>query len=80
VLAVFEENPDDGRGWSPHFDKDFYCWHDADGGWAPHDQAGMLDYLQLERTPVVLRGYWIPRALWKTTLGKLSRRISGGLV
>ena len=74
VIAIFVEDDSDGRGYSPLFDTDFYCWHER-GGWASHDYQGLLDYLVLERNPLVLRGYWIPRSEWRPTLGELSKRL-----
>lgn len=75
VLAIFQLDPSDGMGWSPRHAHDYYCWHSSVSGWAPHDFQGMLDYLVLEKQPIVLRGYWVPYEMWTQKLGKMRNRL-----
>ena len=75
VLAVFQPDPNDGMGWSPRVGHDYYCWHANEKGWAPHDFQGMLDYLVLEKHPLVIRGYWVPRECWSLRVGQMRRRL-----
>jgi hypothetical protein len=43
----------------------FYCWHDTE--WVPHDMLGLMTYLgQPGATKIVLRGYAIPVAAFRT--------------
>ena len=75
VLAIFQPDPSDGMGWCPRHAHDYYCYQADVSGWAPHDFQGMLDYLALERQPLVIRGYWVPYEQWDLKLGAMRRRL-----
>jgi len=55
-------------------EQDFYCWHE-DGGWIPHDQMGMHQYLQDKDVirHLVLFGYWIQKEVYGAIRSKATK-------
>ena len=79
VLAIFvkdERERPDGRGYYPVYHQDYYTFHACGESWASHNLIGLADYLVMEKYPLVLRGYEIPK--YTFSMGALSRRLPHG--
>jgi hypothetical protein len=68
VQVVVRRDETEGRRLG--YDRDYYCWHEGEQQWIPHDEHGLIYYLNTEPYCIRLCGYWISDREFQTILAQ----------